>query len=127
MRVLLTALLATTLAVAAAAQPAKSMANWDNLSRLVPGSEIRITLTAGKTLRGFVQHVTPESLAINATTSQETVSRQDIRRVALKTGFRISERQYSRRSARWLAPSSGWRCPLVAGATFTVPRKAGRN
>jgi hypothetical protein len=31
-----------------------------------------------------VQGVTPESLAINATTSQETLSRQDIRRVALK-------------------------------------------
>jgi len=31
-----------------------------------------------------VQRVTTESLAINATTSQETLSRQDIRRVALK-------------------------------------------
>jgi hypothetical protein len=31
-----------------------------------------------------MQRVTPESLAINATTSQETLSRQDIRRVALK-------------------------------------------
>jgi hypothetical protein len=31
-----------------------------------------------------MQRVTPESLAINATTSQETLSRQDIRRVDLK-------------------------------------------
>jgi hypothetical protein len=31
-----------------------------------------------------MQRLTPESLAINATTSQETLSRQDIRRVALK-------------------------------------------
>jgi hypothetical protein len=31
-----------------------------------------------------MQRVTPESMAINATTSQETLSRQDIRRVALK-------------------------------------------
>jgi hypothetical protein len=31
-----------------------------------------------------MQRVTPESLAINATTSQEMLSRQDIRRVALK-------------------------------------------
>jgi hypothetical protein len=48
------------------------------------GAEIRVTLANGKTLLGFIQRVTPESLAINATTSQETLSRQDIRRVALK-------------------------------------------
>jgi hypothetical protein len=80
----LPALLAATLAATAAAQQAKPIANWANLNQLVPGSEIRVTLATGKTLRGFVQGVTPESLSINATTSQETLSRQDIRRVALK-------------------------------------------
>ena len=76
--------LVATLAATAAAQPAKPIANWANLNQLVTGAEIRVTLANGKTLRGFVQRVTPESLAINATTSQETLSRQDIRRVALK-------------------------------------------
>lgn len=78
------ALLAATLAATAAAQQAKPIANWANLNQLVTGAEIRVTLANGKTLRGFVQGVTPESLAINATTSQETLSRQDIRRVDLK-------------------------------------------
>jgi hypothetical protein len=80
----LPALLAATLAATAAAQQAKPIANWANLNQLVTGAEIRVTLATGETLRGFVQRVTPESLAINATTSQETLFRQDIRRVALK-------------------------------------------
>jgi hypothetical protein len=83
-RICLLALLAAVLAATAAAQQAKPIANWANLSQLVAGSEIRVTLATGKTMRGFVQRVTAESLAINATTSQETLSRQDIRRVELK-------------------------------------------
>jgi hypothetical protein len=77
-------LLALLAAVLAAAQQAEPIANWANLSQLVAGSEIRVTLAAGKTMRGFVERVTAESLAINATTSQEMLSRQDIRRVELK-------------------------------------------
>jgi hypothetical protein len=76
--------LVAALAATAAAQPAKPIANWANLNQLVTGAEIRVTLANGKTLRGFMQRLTPESLAINAATSQETLSRQDIRRVALK-------------------------------------------
>ena len=76
--------LVAALAATAAAQQAKPIANWANLNQLVTGAEIRVTLANGKTLRGFMQRVTPESLTINATTSQETLSRQDIRRVALK-------------------------------------------
>src|ERR1039458_4959086 len=83
-RICLLALLAAVLAATAAAQQAKPIANWVNLNQLVAGSEIRVTLATGKTMRGFVQRVTAESLAINATTSQETLSRQDIRRVDLK-------------------------------------------
>src|SRR5450759_5174711 len=82
--IFLPAVLAATLAATAATQPAKPIANWANLNRLVTGAEIRVTLANGKTLRGFMQRVTPESLAINATTSQETLSRQDIRRVDRK-------------------------------------------
>ena len=82
--IFLPAVLTAAFAATAAAQQVKPIANWANLNQLVPGSEIRVTLATGKTLRGFVQQVSPESLAINATTSQETLSRQDIRRVALK-------------------------------------------
>jgi hypothetical protein len=82
--IFLPALLAATLAATAAAQQAKPIANWADLNQLVAGAEIRVTLANGNTLRGFMQRVTPESLAINATTSQEMLSRPDIRRVELK-------------------------------------------
>jgi hypothetical protein len=82
--IVLPALLAAALAATVAAQQAKPIANWANLNQLVPGSEIRVTLATGRTQLGFVQRVTPESLAINAAASQETLSRQDIRRVELK-------------------------------------------
>jgi hypothetical protein len=112
------ALLAATLAATAAAQQAKPAANWANLDNLVTGAEIRVTLATGKTLRGFVQRVTPESLAINATTSQETLSRQDIRRVALKRpGHR------GRNTLIGLAIGTG--AGLAAGAA--VDSKAGRG
>jgi hypothetical protein len=76
--------LAAALAAAAAAQQAKPIANWVNFNQLVAGSEIRVTLAAGKTMRGFVERVTAEPLAIDAAISQEMLSRQDIRRVELK-------------------------------------------
>ena len=82
--IFLPALLGAILAASAAAQQAKPIANWANLNRLVTGAEIRVTLANGKTVHGFMQRVTPESLAINATTSQEALSRQDIRRITLK-------------------------------------------
>ena len=84
LRHLFVTLFAVSFAAAAAAQQAKPIADWANLNRLATGAEIRVTLVSGKILRGFLQGVTPESLAINATTSQETLSRTDIRRVALK-------------------------------------------
>ena len=83
-KILCRAVLAAALTTTAVAQPTKPIADWANLNQLVPGSEVRVTLASGRTLRGFVQGVTPDSLAINATTSQETLSRLDIRRVSLK-------------------------------------------
>ena len=83
-KILSRAVLGAALTATAVAQPAKPIANWANLNQLVPGSEIRVTLASGSTLRGFLQGVTPDSLAINATASQESLSRQEIRRVSLK-------------------------------------------
>ena len=78
------AVLAAALTATAVAQPAKPIANWANLNQLVPGSEIRVTLASGRSLRGFVQGATTDALVINASTSQEALSRQEIRRVSLK-------------------------------------------
>jgi hypothetical protein len=71
--------MAAALAVSATAQQTKPVAQWTNLNRVENGSEIRVVLAGGKTLRGFLQSVSPDSLAINATTSQEALSRQDIK------------------------------------------------
>ncbi len=75
-------ILAFTFAALTANVSAQS--SWANVSQLAPGTEIRVDLSGGKTLRGFLQKATPDSLAINATTSQQTLSRTDIRRVQVK-------------------------------------------
>ena len=72
------------LVITATAQPAKPIEQWSNLNPLENGSEIRVALTDGKTLRGFLQSVSADSLVINATTSQQALSRQEIKLVSLK-------------------------------------------
>lgn len=72
------------LVISAAAQPLQRGPNWERVESLPPGSEIRVLLAGGKTLRGFLQSATSDSLAINATMSQEKLLRPDIRRVQLK-------------------------------------------
>ena len=58
--------------------------DWTVLSGLAAGTEIRVTVSGGKTVRGFLQKADADSLAINATTSQETLARQDVKRVQTK-------------------------------------------
>jgi hypothetical protein len=58
--------------------------SWANLSQLAPGTETRVTLSGGRTLRGSVQTVTSDSLAINAAKSQEKLSRTEIKKVETK-------------------------------------------
>jgi hypothetical protein len=81
---LLMAAMAAAFALSAAAQQAKPISQWANLSRLEIGSEIRVLLTGGKNVSGFLQSVSADSLAINAATSQEAISSQDIKLVSLK-------------------------------------------
>jgi hypothetical protein len=83
-QLLLLVTMAAVFAVSLAAQPVKPIAQWTNLNQLKIGSEIRVGLTGGRTVSGFLQSVTPDSLAINAPTSQESLARQNIMRVSLK-------------------------------------------
>lgn len=84
MRIMLPALMILTSATALPAQQSQSISNWANVNQLISGAEIRVTLSTGKVLRGFLQHVTPESISMSSTTGQETLLQQEIRRVALK-------------------------------------------
>jgi hypothetical protein len=77
-------MIAVAVAVSATAQQGKPVAQWANLNHLDNGSEIRVVLAGGKTVHGFLQSVSPDSLAINAATSQEALSRQDIKVVSQK-------------------------------------------
>ena len=69
-KILCRAVLAAALTATAVAQPTKPIADWANLNQLVTGAEIRVALANGKTISGFLQRVTPESLAINGTTAR---------------------------------------------------------
>ena len=61
-----------------------SRGDWTVLSGLAAGTEIRVSISGGKTVRGFIQKADADSLAINATTSQETLARKDVKRVQTK-------------------------------------------
>lgn len=72
------------LAACAFAQTPPPGGNWENISRLSPGAEIRVILADGRSVRGFLQSTAADLLAINATTSQEMLVRQNVKRVQLK-------------------------------------------
>lgn len=75
---------ALLLAAGVHGQSQTSDARWARLSQLPAGSEIRVVAAGGRTLRGFLQGATADSIVLNATTSQETLARADIRRIQLK-------------------------------------------
>jgi hypothetical protein len=78
------ALLFAALAANATAQAPAG--NWAGLTQLAPGTETRITLSGGRTLRGSLRTVTSDSLSIDAAKGQETLSRTEIKRVDRKRG-----------------------------------------
>ncbi len=73
-----------SLAMIAAAQQQTPDENWAKLNSLATGSEIRVVLVGRKTVRGFLLKASPDALAMNAATGQETLPRQEIARVQLK-------------------------------------------
>jgi hypothetical protein len=106
---LLFVLFCATVAASAAAESTR--ADWKVLSGLAAGTEIRVSLAGGRTVRGFLQKSEAESLTINATTSQETLARQDVKRVHWK---RAGHR--GRNTLIGLAVGTGGR--LAAGAAI---------
>lgn len=75
----LTALFFTVLASNAIAQ--SSSVSWTNVSQLAPQTEIQVSLSGGRTLRGSLQSVTADALAVNTGIGQEMLPRAQIRRV----------------------------------------------
>jgi hypothetical protein len=79
-------LLIVLTAVLAAAQKT----NWANVKSLPSGAEIRVSLENGKSYRGQLQSVTDDSLIVIAASSQETLARAQIKKIATKSaGHRL--------------------------------------
>ena len=77
-------LLLAGLAGNAPAQPPASPEGWASLSQVAPGTEIRVALSGGRTVRGSLEKAIPDALAINAAARQETLSRAEIKTVQVK-------------------------------------------
>jgi len=77
-------LLFAGLAGNAPAQPTASTESWTRLTQLAPGTEIRVSLSNRKTVRGDLQSATPDSLAIHSAAGQETLMRAEIKRIQVK-------------------------------------------
>jgi hypothetical protein len=72
-------LIVLTLGIAAAQPP-----EWDNVKRIAKDTEIRVSMSDGKSYRGQLQSATGDSLMIIAASSQETLARPQIKKVSTK-------------------------------------------
>jgi hypothetical protein len=58
--------------------------NWNDVTALSPGTEVRLELSGSRSLRGSVHSVTDDSLAVDSTSGQETFTRQQVMRVSVR-------------------------------------------
>lgn len=106
--------------------------NWNNITALSPGTEVRLELSGSRSLRGSVHGVTDDSLAVDSTSGQETFTRQQV--------MRVSVRKQSHRGRNALiglgvgagvalafviAPHSSSSCFCSAGATVAFDAAVG--
>lgn len=68
----------------AAAQPSPAKTDWASVKRIAAGEEIRVSLSDGKSFRGQLQSTTEESLIMVAASSQQTLARPQITKIATK-------------------------------------------
>jgi len=66
----------------AAAQSPKS--DWTNLKKVAAGEEIRVSMSDGKSFRGQLQSSTDDSLIMIAASSQQTLARPQVSKIAIK-------------------------------------------
>ena len=58
--------------------------NWNNLTVLSPGTEVRLELSGSHFLQGSVHSVTDDSLAVDSASGQETFTRQQVMRASVR-------------------------------------------
>src|SRR5271167_1307346 len=59
-------------------------ADWANVKRLTAGEEIRVSMSDGKSFHGQLQSSTDDSLIMVAASSQQTLARPQITKIATK-------------------------------------------
>lgn len=67
-----------------AAPSVPQLGNWDNLSALSQGAEIKVVVDRGKPQRGTFQRVTDDGITINFGTGDQTIGRHSVGRVEAK-------------------------------------------
>lgn len=67
-----------------AAPSVPRLANWDNLSTLAQGAEIKVVVDRGKEQRGTFQKVTDDGITVNFGSGDQTIARQSVGRVQAK-------------------------------------------
>jgi hypothetical protein len=76
------------LLISAAVTAAAQKNDWTRVTNLPIGSEIRVALDTGKSYRGQLQNVAPDSLIVVAAASPETLPRAQIKKIATKADSR---------------------------------------
>jgi hypothetical protein len=69
----------------ATAQPSPAKTDWANVKRIAAGEELRVSMSDGKSFRGQLQSTTDESLIMVAASSQQTLARPQVTKVATKS------------------------------------------
>jgi len=73
------------LLMVASALVAQVPANWDNVTQLAAGTEIRVIMTDGRNFRGEFQSTTGDALIVATSAAQESLNRPLITRVSSKS------------------------------------------
>ena len=78
----------TALLVTAATCAAQSPADWNSVKALSSGTEVRIAITKSNAVSGELENVTDASLTINPGSGPQSIDRQQVTRVSVKTKAR---------------------------------------
>jgi len=68
----------------AQAQSSSGTTDWANVKRVAAGEEIRVSMSDGKAFRGEFQSATDQSLIMVAASSQQTLDRATVTRIATR-------------------------------------------
>jgi len=111
---------AVTLLLLAAFAAAGDRTEWQQVSRLRAGDQVRVSLASGKTVEGRFQSSTPETIAVSTDQGGVETSKGDVRRVE-----RLREGGWGRGKAAAVGAGIGFGGGFALGAAVTGCNKGG--